>query len=244
MKKEVKILPIFNPNECNFWDKFTLIYRQTTEHCYNTTITPDNIRILMDGINKIHGKPNHNIVFGAYDMGRLVGCLVGHIRNKRATIQYLYVLPEYQGYKIGTQLLATAENAASLIANKAELISWGNAESFYQRHKYTSITGDNKYEKDIRKLGHYQVLPIFYCGTQLLQSMSKISKKSYDTIKQEIKPYTPVFVYKKTNSGISGYGFINNKNESVVYTDTCDKFTHEQITRKIAMYQQRISAIK
>ena len=244
MKKEIKILPIFNPTECNFWDKFTLVYRETTEHNYKTTITPENINVLMQEINKIHGKPNHNIVFAAYDSYRLVGCLVGHIRNKCATIQYLYVLPEYQGYKIGTQLLIAAEHTASLVANKSELISWGGAELFYQKHKYTSPTKDNKYIKDIRNKGNYLVSPVFHCDSKILKAISKISQKSYEEIKQEIKPRTPVFVYRNPNIFISGYGFINDKNESVIYTNAGDKFVQEQIAKRIAMYQQKMSVIR
>lgn len=244
MKKEIKFLPIFNPNECNFWDNFTLVYRETTEYNYKTTITDENIKTLMQGINKIHGKPNQNIVFAAYDSNKLVGCLVGHIRSQRATMQYLYVLPEYQGYKIGTQLLIAAERTASLIANKSELISLGGAESFYKKHQYTSPTQDNKYTKDIRNKGNYLVSPVFHCDGKILKAMSKISQKSSDEIKQEIKPRTPVFVYRSPDIFISGYGYINDKNESVIYTHAGNKFVREQIAKRIAMHQQRMSEIR
>ena len=240
MKKEIKILPIFNPEKCDFWANFQLLYKITAEYDYDMTITPANLQTLMQNVRD----SGANILFGAYDGNKMVGCMVASASRSSVKIQYLHVLPEYQKHRIGTQLLSTTECAASLVAKKAELISWGKAENFYKRHKYTSPTHDNKYEKDIRNAGNYTVQPVFSRTKKILNTFAEISSVSYDTIKQEIKPRTPVFVYRSPDIFISGYGYINDKNESVIYTHAGNKFVREQIAKRIAMHQQRMSEIR
>lgn len=234
MKKDIEILPIFNPEKCNFWDNFQSLYTITYQHDYNDIVTPANLQTLMQGIRDSHA----NILFGAYDGGKMVGCIVASTAHRRAHIQYLHVLPEYQNCKIGTQLLLSAEGTSSLHVPRAELTAWGKAENFYRRHKYTSPTHNNKYEKDIKNAGNYSIHPVFSRGKKILQTFSAISGTPYDTLKQEIRHDTPVFVQKHPNDYISCYGYINARGESVVHSRPGCTFAHQQIEKRLHQYRQ------
>lgn len=234
MKKEIKILPIFNPEKCDFWDNFQLLYKITAEYDYDMTITPENLQTLMQNIRD----SDANILFGAYDGNKMVGCMVASASRSSVKIQYLHVLPEYQKHRIGTQLLSATECAASLVAKKAELISWGKAENFYKRHKYTSPTHDNKYEKDIRNAGNYTVQPVFSRTKKILNTFAEISSVSYDTIKQEIKPHTPVFIQKTPQNVINCCGYINPAGTPVVYSRPGNIFAHQQLAKRLQEYLQ------
>lgn len=253
MKKEIKFLPIFNPNECNFWDKFAVLYKSSIEQTYKTPfgygksnceINDKSLQYVIDHIQEYHhSNKSFNMVFAAYDDMKLVGCLVGHVRASRANIQYLVVLKDYQKSGIGSQLLANAENAASFVAPKVEITSFAGAESFYKKHRYM-LNKNLDFEKNIGSSGIHRVTPVFYCNPKTLTTLSEVSKHPIATIKQTIKPRTPVFIYRNAKNYIAGYGYINDKNEQIVHTRPNCNFAHEQIVKKLLQYKQHSISVR
>ncbi len=90
------------------------------------TITPDFIEL--------------HEVFAATKSDKLIGFYVLVTDDGKTELEHLWVLPEQIGKGIGRQLLAHAtERAASIGAQRIEIVSDPNAEGFYRKAGATQI---------------------------------------------------------------------------------------------------------
>ena len=117
--KDIKIIPIFNQGFPGIWDDFLRI--RVAAMKYNYDIQLSNIDL--ENARTALKRTKYPFAFGAYDDDKMVACIHGSIQPNTAEINHLYVLPEYQGQKIGIKLLQSAEAAISLTTNTVELIS-------------------------------------------------------------------------------------------------------------------------
>ncbi|MBQ2017639.1 MAG: GNAT family N-acetyltransferase, partial [Alphaproteobacteria bacterium] len=120
---EIRILPIFNQSAPGVWDDMLRIRIATMRHNYNIKLTDQEISEAMAEFQQSWKRLSFNFAFGAYDDGKMVGCISGDVQNKTAFIRHLYVLPEYQGQRIGSRLLNEAEIATSVSARQTDIVA-------------------------------------------------------------------------------------------------------------------------
>ena len=140
-------------------------------------------------------------VFAAYLSGKIIGFTSGFYNGRNMFTNALYVVPEYHGYGIGTSLLNTAENAATLVAKNMELISSDDAVSFYQERGYKNVVVQERIVK-IKKLSKTipGVVPVFDWNDKL---SAKINVK-FDTDLLNKCKHQPIFVYVNSEQKIDG----------------------------------------
>ena len=128
--------------------------------------------------------------FAAYSAEEMVGFIMGALRGKNMFTRSLYVVPQYQRYGIGSNLLDYAERAASCVALNMELYSLDGSVNFYQRHGYKNVLVLERIMK-IKKLPNVTgVLPVFQWSDKLQAKLNV--KFDIDLLKQK---YQPIFVY-------------------------------------------------
>ena len=233
---DVKIFPIFNQSAPGVWDDFLLI--RVAAMKYNYDIQLSNIDL--ENARTELQQTKHPFAFGAYDGDKMVGCIHGSIPSNTAEISHLYVLPEYQGQKIGIKLLQSAEAAISLNTNNAVLISLGKACEFYEKHGYTSPEWTNKFCKNVKNSGNCRVSPVFVPSASLIRQMAKISNKPatlFDNKKLSAER-TPIFVYRNLDSKICGFAIAGDT--PAVYTTT--GWSPVQLNSAIKRYQEFINS--
>ena len=206
--KDIKIFPIFNQSAPGVWDDFLRIRTLTRQQVYNIETSPQDYKDTMAEFQEYWKKPSNNFAFGAYDNDNMIGFISGTFETRYATIQHLYVLPQYQGQHIGAQLLNCAESAISVDRNNMELISMTKSETFYKKYGYKSVTGTNHYNKSVKNSGHCAVAPVFRCTTKTVRKMAELSGQPAEGFdkKSIIKNYTPVFIYRNEKSEITAFG--------------------------------------
>ena len=229
---DVKIFPIFNQSAPGVWDDFLRIRVAAMKYNYDIQLSDKELQNALAALQKT----KYPFAFGAYDDDKMVACIHGSIQPNSAEINHLYVLPEYQGQKIGIKLLQSAEAAISLTTNTVELISLGNACKFYEKHGYTSPEWTNKFCKNVKKSGNGRVSPVFVPSASLIRQMAKISNKPatlFDKTKLSTER-TPIFVYRNLDSKICGFAIANNGHQ--VYTTP--GWSPMQLNNTIKKYQE------
>jgi ribosomal protein S18 acetylase RimI-like enzyme len=144
----MQIRPIINQQELG---QTSAIFQRTWQAAYRELLPAAGLQVLQPGDWEagLVRPGRHNLV--AQVDGQLVGVVsYGVPRNPQrflpdtGELMALYVLPEYEGQGIGTQLLAQAEAALATQFSRADLLVLeGNsaARSFYQRHGWRA-TGE------------------------------------------------------------------------------------------------------
>ena len=75
---------------------------------------------------------NHTVV--AKDQNRIIGFIQLKVNKQNATISHLYILPDYEGNSVGTQLFnLIKEQAVQLNVAKLKIESTLNALTYYER---------------------------------------------------------------------------------------------------------------
>ena len=233
---DIKIFPIFNQSAPGVWDDFLRI--RVAAMKYNYDIQLSNIDL--ENARTELKQTKYPFAFGAYDDDKMVACIHGSIQSNTAEINHLYVLPEYQGKKIGIKLLQSAEAAISLTTNTVELISLGNACKFYEKHGYTSPESTNKFCKNIKESGNGRVSPVFVPSASLIRQLAKISKQSVSQFnaKKLAAEHTPIFIYRNRESKICGFAI----GTSTPQVYTTPGWSPMQLNGAIRRYQEFINS--
>ncbi len=225
---DITIFPIFNQAVPRVWDDFIRIRIAAMRVNYNLEMTADDIAHAMQEMQSAWNHYAFNFAFGAYDGADMVGCIHGDCSQRVASIRHLYVLPEYQGLRIGSRLMSAAEAAVSVAANKLDLVALGHAEDFYKKRGCTSPLNTNVFVKDIVGGGRCQAVPLFWCPTSVSRAcddLSRVSNCTFDAgrVNQE---HRPTFVYRDVNSNIVGYGIVGTNSNNTDDVRVCTQFQH------------------
>ena len=230
--KEINIVPLFNQSAPKVWDDFMRIRTTTRKITYNIETTDTDFNATMAEFKENWAKPHQNFAFAAYDNCDMIGFISGTYDIKTARIEHLYVLPQYQGQRIGKRLLNAAETAISVDANTTDLISMGTSDKFYEKYGYISETKTNHYKKSVKNSGHCQVAPVFRCMPTLINKFAKISGKQKQSFNRAelLKSRTPIFVYRDINSNITGFGICGKNPEIYASSDWARKCIEKAIS--------------
>ena len=210
MKTEnIEIFPIFNQVAPNVWDDMLRVRVAAMRHNYRVDLQQSDLKNARTELINSWSSWAHNFAFGAYDGGQLVGCLNGDCRAGVATIQHLYVLPEYQGYKLGSRLLSAAEVAMSIHARRTELVALGFAYKFYERNGYSAPMGDNKYVKSLRRTGFACAVPLFHCSPAIRRMGEGFACQNEFNVADVNKQHCPAWAFRDADARILGVGLIS-----------------------------------
>lgn len=207
---EIKILPIFNQSVPGVWDNMLRIRIAAMQYNYNIKLTDEDVANAMAEFHRSWKRRAFNFAFGAYDGDKMIGCINGDVQNKTAFIRHLYVLPEYQGQRVGANLLRAAEKATSIAANQSELVSLAKAEKFYVRMGYSSPIGTNNYQKKL-SAPKCCTLPVFYCAPSFERGVKALCHGVSDipTRNQINETHMPVFSEYSIDSKLRSVGIID-----------------------------------
>lgn len=200
----INIFPIFNQNIPEIQDEFKRIRTTTMKHDYKCLLIEDREDTNTTLLPK---KSNHTFAFAAYDNNKMVGYINGDFTGNLATVSRLFVLPEYQGNKIGTKLLRNAESAMSLYSRQMGLGALYAASNFYKKCGYSSYFVENEFRKSIIQSGKSSLAPVFLPTTNIIKTFANISDyplQNFDR-KKIIAAHTPVFAYRNIDSKICGF---------------------------------------
>lgn len=202
--------PIFNQSESFVWDDFVNIGAASRLGTYNMVTTADKYVYKMDEYRKNWKSRSFNFAFGAYDNSQMIGFVHGYCLDRVGYVAELYILPDYQGLKIGSSLLTMAENVAVYGANKMELTALGTqrAMSYYPKRGYTIRLAPNGFEKKLVKRPHCQTVPVFKVTRPIAVACAKIASVYGDTFdaKQINSSHAPMFIYSNEQGEITGFG--------------------------------------
>lgn len=208
MKKDVRIIPVFNQTAPGIWDEFAEI--QTLAGA----MKPDmDTKTVKDAHKESWQEHKHNFAFGAYDNGTMIGYVSGGCAYHVVVIDNLFVLPNYQRQNIGHKLLGCAENDSAINNRSVDLVSTLNATPFYKRRGYRSITAA-EYNHFIKNLSHvptFTVMPVFYATTKITKACKAFSPE-FDS-RTVNKFHLPVFAYVDSELNVCGYSVVNDVND-------------------------------
>ena len=167
--------------------------------------------------------------FVAYNANEPIGFITGSLKGTNMFTRSLYIMPQYQGYGIGTNLLDSAEKAASLLApTNMELFSLSNATSFYQNHGYKNTLVLGRVMK-IKKLSNAMgVTPVFQWCDKL---HSKLNVKIDTNLLTEPQP---IFVYVNNQQKIDGVAIGMPNGEQKIIVNTKEKNLAQFYTQKLS----------
>jgi predicted N-acetyltransferase YhbS len=231
---EVRILPIFDQSAPGVWDDMLRIRIAAMQHNYNIKLTDQEISEAMAEFQKSWKRLSFNFAFGAYDDGKMVGCINGDVQNKTAFMRHLYVLPEYQGLQIGRWLLSAAERAVSIEARHTSLVSLAGAEKFYQRMGYHSLTGLNNYVKEV-SLSKCSCLPVFHASGSFNRACEKLRATYADMpdVVSATRQHLPVFAEYYIDSNLRAMGIINS---GTAHTRATTRIGHDMMHHALSYY--------
>ncbi|MBQ8255828.1 MAG: GNAT family N-acetyltransferase [Alphaproteobacteria bacterium] len=204
--EEIKIVPIFNQS-APVWEDFLRIRVAAMRGNYNYDMPANMIAAAMMQLNGKWNRFSFNFALGAYCDDSMIGCIHGNVQGKTATIDHLYVLPEFQGQHVGNRLVGMVQNATSIGANYLELVALPGAEKFYKRIGFVSKTGLNDYVKDIRTQGRCAASPLFHCAPHVARACSELSGGEFNA-NMINKEHLPAFIHRDVDSNITGFGII------------------------------------
>lgn len=177
--KDVKIIPLLNQAAPGVWDDMCRVQGVTTQIVYNKSVDPRKYEI---ELREEWRKYKFSFAFGAYLDDEMVGFIRGDVRRRTATIQDVYVLPDYHKLHIGKQLVSAAENAVSIKAHHIDLVSFWSAMDFYRKLGYVPVPGKgfaicNKMGKRVTPSGVCQVVPVFYPTARVVWPCVRIAQQ-------------------------------------------------------------------
>lgn len=214
---EIILKPIFNQSES--WIDFINVGAASRLGTYNMVTTDDKYVYRMDEYKKNWKRRSFNFAFGAYDSSKMVGFVQGYCLDRVGHIAELYMLPDYQGLKIGSRLLTMAENVAVYGANRMELTALGTqrALSYYPKRGYTIFVMPNGFEKKLVTRPHCQTVPVFRVTRPIAGACAKIASVYGDTFdaKQINSSHAPMFIYSNINGDITGFGVSDSDNGNI-----------------------------
>ena len=153
----------------------------------------------------------NSFVFVAYAGEYMVGFTTGFMNGENMWTNALYVDKRYHDYGIGTKLLNTSEQAASLVASNMQLISLAGASNFYQSHGYKNTLVRGRIVKTKKlPLAMSGILPVFGWTDNL---SAKLNVKIDSDLLKQFRGQ-PIFVYLNPEQKIDGVALrlSNNKN--------------------------------
>lgn len=235
--KELIILPIFDQSAPGVWDGMLRVRIAAMQHNYNIRLTDKELTDAMSVFQKSWRQLSHNFAFAAYDGDKMIGCLNGDIQKRIAYIRHLYVLPEYQGLRIGGRLLSAAERAVSIHARHTDIVSLAGAEKFYQHMGYHSLTGSNNYTKDI-SLPKCSCLPVFHASGSFNRACEKLRATQSDMpdIILATRQHHPVFAEYYIDLNLRAVGVINS---GVSQTFATTRVGYDMMQRALDHYMVR-----
>ena len=206
VSKDIEIFPIFNQAAAGVWDDFLRIRAAAMKHNYRLDMSPSELSSARTELLTEWERLSHNFAFGAYDGQQMVGCLNGDCRSGVATIQHLYIMPEYQKQRLGTRLLRAAENAMTIYARRTELVSLGYSCEFYEHNGYSLRTGNTRYEKQLKRTGFACPVPLFYCTPEFVRMVGGFADKNNFNAADVNRMHSPAYAFRDTEAQIAGFG--------------------------------------
>lgn len=199
MYKEIlnfEIRPIFNLSDeiCKEFERIELRCNNWLGGVY----IPEYIQSCWK-YHKENANEQNAFAFAGFYKNEMIGFSDGYTMSDGIKLDSLFVDPIYHGFGVGTKLLQSAEQSASLIKSDMLLMPLDNAIHFYQTHGY-----------DYRRPG-------FYLGKKLSKPVSGIipvfewcdelnAKLNLEINTNLLKQYErqPIFVYVNNNQQIDG----------------------------------------
>ncbi len=143
----------------------------------------------------------NSFAFVAYAGEYMVGFTSGFMSGENMWTNALYVDKRYHDYGIGTKLLSTSEQAASLVAKNIQLIPLTGAVSFYQSRGYKNTLVQGRVVKTKKlPLAMSGVLPVFGWSDNL---SAKLNVKVDSDLLKQFRGQ-PIFVYLNPEQKIDG----------------------------------------
>jgi len=168
--------------------------------------------------------------FAAYTAEEMIGFITGSLTGKNMFTRSLYITPQYRGYGIGTNLLNSAENAASLVTSNMELFSLSGAVSFYQNHGYKNTLVLGRIMK-IKKLSNVTgVIPVFQWCNKLQSNLNV----NFDIKLLQQTKHQPIFVYVNKQQKIDGVAIRMSDKEQKITINTKGKNLSKIYTQKLS----------
>lgn len=212
--KEINIVPIFKLEQPQIWNDFWQVRVAAMRTNYNVELTAFQYSCAIEEFNKFFHERPFNFAFAAYDGDKIVGCINGDALNGDAHIRHLYVLPEYQGKRIGIRLLTAAEKASSLVAIRMHLTSLKDAKTFYAKYGYTRGETDNQFIRSLSNVGHLSTTPVFDCTPKINRACKKLSADfDYEMVKCT---GAPMFVSRDCLGRINGYSVVFGTDKPII----------------------------
>lgn len=159
---------------------------------------------------------DHSFAFAAYSGENLVGFTSGFMNGNNMFTNALYVTPKYHNCGIGSGLLNTSEQAASLIVHNMQLVPLENAISFYQERDYKNVLIQGRIHK-IKKLPKLSagIVPVFGWSDKLSTKLNI----DVDTNLLKQSKHQPIFVYVNGEQKIDGVATrLSNGEDYVKFT--------------------------
>ncbi len=221
MTNEIKIIPIFNQSEPGIWSDFVLINNASVSAAYGLVRDDAEIQnILRTYEREWKTQYGAKFAFAAYDGADMVGYVKGQRKAHETKVEDLFVLPEYQGARIGSRLLAAAE-AESSIALRPNmcLTSYGSdkALNFYKHRGYTPLGSVNYFSKKPAR-ARCTILPVFHVNSLIATDCEKIANlRKVKFNKKELNvSHAPIFAYVDVEGRVGAYAIGDEKYENVI----------------------------
>lgn len=235
-KINFEIRPIFNLTQ-DMCKDFAEIDLQCGE------LVERNIRHMCRDLDKTYFDvwrlSNHSFAFATYSGENLVGFISGFMNGNNMFTNALYVTPKYHNCGIGSGLLNTSEQAASLVATNMQLISLGGAVNFYQNLGYKNMPLRGRVVKT-KKLPQTEmcVVPVFEWSDKLSAKLNV----DVDTNLLKQSKHQPIFVCVNNEQKIDGVATrLSNGEEFIKYNDKSHKIIAKYRTAELsdALYMVR-----
>lgn len=216
---EIIFKPIFNQSASFVWDNFVNIGAASRLGTYDMVTAADKYFYKLEEYKNNWRRRSFNFAFGAYDNAQMVGFIYGYCAGRIGYIEELYILPEYQGQRIGSRLLTMGEAVASYGAGRMELtaLATRRAMSYYPKRGYSVRLAPNGFEKKLAKRPCCETVPVFRVTRPIAMECEKIASVHGDTFdaKRVNASHAPMFVYANAQSEITGFSVAGSDNDSV-----------------------------
>lgn len=157
---DYEIVPIFNQKKENIWSDFIRIAIVCNKQLGYNAKNGYNEKKILQNMSQNWDMKQYNFAFAAYHQNHMIGFAKGWL-NKKCEMLFdnLYVLPEYQGMGIGSQLAKAVENAAVMVSDHIVLVAFIESMFFWIKKGYIN-TGLITMSKFL-SLPRNTVVPVF-----------------------------------------------------------------------------------
>ena len=202
---DITILPVFDQSVGNIWADFARVQKTC---CFYDSYD------IYESQKKKWELHDYNFAFAAYDGLKMVGFASGYMYDSDCMyLQDLYVEPEYQGMKIGSQLLKQSERAAAIVARSMSASTTEEpVADFYEKNGFTNYDCRNMLKYLPKKI--IGVVPVF--KPRALKPVSKVefNKKIVKQCKHK-----PIFIYVNDKYEIDGIAVRTPDNEDKIWVN-------------------------